>query len=328
MENRNVVIDIAKGVGIIAVVWGHLGVNCPIKDEIYIFHMPLFFILSGFCFHIQANEGFCSFLKRKINAYIVPYFFFLLYVLFLYIALYALAGKIHKVYIYPSILIRPYGVVTALWFFLSLFFVQVIYFLINKYIKNILLKSVICLFSFFIGFFLYKFDLHIPLYIDSSITVLSFFYIGNSMKQLRFDNVSKTKLFSTIVLSTLIFGCGVYAGVNIDIKYNVIKCNPLIGLISAFSGSFLVIIFSYFINKVRLPNIIRILSFWGRNTILIFTLHMLCIEIINCLVIDLFKIHETYYIGILVVILSITLSIPIGRPIQYLLNKMLSYVSK
>jgi len=328
MKNRNVVVDIAKGIGIIAVVWGHLGTVCPIKNEIYIYHMPLFFMLSGFCFHIQRNEDFCSFLKRKINAYIIPYFFFLFYILFLFIVLYLVVHKLQYIYIYTSILIRPYGVVTTLWFFLSLFFVQVIYFLINKYIKCIFLKFAICLLSFFVGFLLYKLGLHIPLYVDSSITVLSFFYIGDSMKQLHFDNISRIKLLYIFVLSIFVFWYGVYAGVSIDIKYNIIKCNPFIGFISACAGSVLVIMLSYFINKAYLQNLIRTLSFLGRNTILIFALHMLCIEILNCLVIDLFKIHETYYIGIVLVVLSIIMSIQIGKPMLYLLNKMIFYVSK
>ena len=45
-KQRDKSIDIAKGIGIILVVYGHLA--CPISEEIFLFHMPLFFLLSGF----------------------------------------------------------------------------------------------------------------------------------------------------------------------------------------------------------------------------------------------------------------------------------------
>lgn len=45
---RSTFIDIAKGIGIILVVLGHLDTNGQISREvIYSFHMPLFFLLSG-----------------------------------------------------------------------------------------------------------------------------------------------------------------------------------------------------------------------------------------------------------------------------------------
>ena len=41
-DTRDRSIDIAKGIGIITVVWGH--VPCTNIQGIYLFHMPLFFL--------------------------------------------------------------------------------------------------------------------------------------------------------------------------------------------------------------------------------------------------------------------------------------------
>lgn len=41
-------VDAAKGVGIILVVAGHVWTRGPVRDAIYAFHMPLFFLLSGY----------------------------------------------------------------------------------------------------------------------------------------------------------------------------------------------------------------------------------------------------------------------------------------
>lgn len=48
MKERNITLDIMKGIGIILMVIGHSG--CPpfLKNFIYTFHMPLFFMISGY----------------------------------------------------------------------------------------------------------------------------------------------------------------------------------------------------------------------------------------------------------------------------------------
>jgi peptidoglycan/LPS O-acetylase OafA/YrhL len=41
-------LDAAKGLGIILVVIGHVWTRGPVRDAIYAFHMPLFFIAAGY----------------------------------------------------------------------------------------------------------------------------------------------------------------------------------------------------------------------------------------------------------------------------------------
>lgn len=64
-------IDVAKGYGILFVIWAHL-INEGLNAWIYSFHMPLFFFLSGYVFH--TKYPFKEFVKRKIKTLIVPYF--------------------------------------------------------------------------------------------------------------------------------------------------------------------------------------------------------------------------------------------------------------
>lgn len=82
-------IDIAKGIGITLVSFGHLrngdgqSVWLPALDSliaaIYLFHMPLFFLLGGMTFSMRG--GFRQFLVRKIKTLLVPYYIFSLYFL-------------------------------------------------------------------------------------------------------------------------------------------------------------------------------------------------------------------------------------------------------
>ena len=48
MTNRNLQIDIARGIGIILVVLGHAAF--PYTHFIYLFHLAIFFIMAGYFF--------------------------------------------------------------------------------------------------------------------------------------------------------------------------------------------------------------------------------------------------------------------------------------
>jgi len=72
-------VDAAKGLGIITVVYGHLYPPrlYQVHDWIYLFHMPLFFMLSGMFQKPSAiASGFWSFLKHKLSCRLGPYLMF------------------------------------------------------------------------------------------------------------------------------------------------------------------------------------------------------------------------------------------------------------
>lgn len=58
-------IDIAKGIALFLVIWGHLIPYTTITFRvIFSFHMPLFFILSGMSLDIE-KYNFFEFVKKK-----------------------------------------------------------------------------------------------------------------------------------------------------------------------------------------------------------------------------------------------------------------------
>jgi polysaccharide biosynthesis protein PslL len=74
--NRQDWIDIAKGLGILCVAAGHVWSGGPAYDAIYLFHMPLFFFLSGYLFYPRSDR--LGYLGRKSFHLLVPYFAFLI----------------------------------------------------------------------------------------------------------------------------------------------------------------------------------------------------------------------------------------------------------
>lgn len=70
-EKRLDYIDYCKGIGIIFVILGHTYYGPQIVyNIIYCFHMPLFFILSGFTFNKKNLKiGFWTFTRKKQSTY-------------------------------------------------------------------------------------------------------------------------------------------------------------------------------------------------------------------------------------------------------------------
>ena len=57
-------IDIAKGVGMLFIIWGHVMRYGITNHWVYVFHIPLFFFLSGLVFSQERYGDFKAFLKR------------------------------------------------------------------------------------------------------------------------------------------------------------------------------------------------------------------------------------------------------------------------
>ena len=80
MKDRIEYIDIAKGIGILLVVIGHVvwGDNYPMDGStticrfIYSFHMPLFFIISGLCIKDTKRLSKDT-VARMARGYLIPY---------------------------------------------------------------------------------------------------------------------------------------------------------------------------------------------------------------------------------------------------------------
>lgn len=67
-------VDIAKGVAILLVLLGHLLMGeSLLKKSIYAFHMPVFFIISGF---FISEKTFRVFASRRFSSLIIPYLLF------------------------------------------------------------------------------------------------------------------------------------------------------------------------------------------------------------------------------------------------------------
>lgn len=74
MAQRNPVIDVCKGIGILLVIVGHLGTVWG--SPIYMFHMSLFFILSGICFSDKYLVRKFEFVRKRFLSLMLPFLIF------------------------------------------------------------------------------------------------------------------------------------------------------------------------------------------------------------------------------------------------------------
>lgn len=129
---RNASVDIAKGLGILLVVFGHNWIVQHDIGELYriifSFHMPLFFFLSGI--FLSPDKGFGQALRQRADSLLKPYFVVLLLLALRYaIPPHAVTGDYFLGMLYAtgqSIVWIP------LWFLPSLFAVQLVAMVVLK----------------------------------------------------------------------------------------------------------------------------------------------------------------------------------------------------
>ena len=236
MENskRLVYADIAKGIGILLVVFGHTlipslcaqsGLINAVHTFIYYFHMPLFFTISGIVFEHNINRYSNTpiFLRKKLLLLIVPY---LVYSLISYIGI-NLCFKIGPL---ASILTgagyQPTGVKDMiigilfyqnhidnhLWFIYLLFFT----FVLNILTKKHRLISLIISTAFFIA--VIGFDLRSRYDILSYSFILMFFSLGRY-----YDKIKPLKNIVFAVLAAAFVGGAVFCIIKgISSWFNII----------------------------------------------------------------------------------------------------------
>lgn len=62
--NRIEWIDVIRGISILLMVYAHLAINNKLRTIIFSFHMPIFFLLSGYLF---SEKNLARFFMEKLN---------------------------------------------------------------------------------------------------------------------------------------------------------------------------------------------------------------------------------------------------------------------
>ena len=138
-SNRLDYIDVAKGIGILLVVWAHILVVGPSHQLIYAFHMPLFFFVSGLLFNSGKYPSFVSFVKIRAKRLLLPYVIYSIVTWMIWAGFRYLRGDAVDSYWMPllqTFIAQGSGAYivhnSALWFIPCLFAVEVLYYFVRK----------------------------------------------------------------------------------------------------------------------------------------------------------------------------------------------------
>ncbi len=286
--NRIQWIDFARGMGILLVLLGHTSFlpSLP-KAYIYSFHMPLFFVISGYVF--SRNSTIKAFIIKRVRSLLLPYGSFLAVYIAVFSVRLILANDLTglKDTVIGLAFQKP-GYVYAIWFFIVLFVTEIVFFLIAKCITKI--RSWVCVLIIQIAVDVIYFktvDEFLPFELQICFTALPFFTFGYLLKELRIIE----RIGGLAVLFGLLFFAASLLLFFIKCKYTV----SYTSLTSNKYGSFIVFyslavstilsifLFSSIIVKIKPVN------YLGKNTVVLFALQQPLVSIpINSLAMKLF----------------------------------------
>ena len=301
-------LDNAKALGIILVFYGHIVEKIFVTYAIpaaglqykliYSFHMPLFFLLSGYLVKKTQHRKLVIFIKNKFMTRIVPFFFFNILILPCYFIFVKISSQsIDVSQFFPNIALSPLlagspTLNTITWFLACLLSVEVINYLLYPFLrKSRIVMCMAIVLSYVMGWSLsYKTDIinqyiTVPDYwfIQEALVAYSFYLFGNLIaacpifykKMNPYLNVFLLLLTATCLFATFNLNDGPFKLYPVPIfafgGYGSFLLFPL----TASAGSMCII------SASRLIPSFSFMNFLGRNTLSLMGLNYIFITSMN-----------------------------------------------
>lgn len=285
MKDRVRYFDIAKGIGMICIIMGHLG-NATINSFVFTFHVPIFFLISGY--FLKDSTPIKDYTLKKSKQLLVPYIVTCVCTIvgvtvWDIIKNHTFENVVYNVKTFTIASIYGSGTIEytepfyirqigALWFLLALFWALIIARFFMQYKYGWIGIAIIA----YIG---YKTTdiLWLPFSIQAGMTAALFVYIGVVAK--RADLFSKKP--SPIVLCGLTgvwLWCILFCG-RLYMVRNYYE-NGLLDILGALAGSYIVILISEVIQN-RTNRLSRILEFFGTNSLIMMCCHAFELNLVS-----------------------------------------------
>lgn len=272
---RNPALDIAKGIGIILVVFGHsYSSGNPFYYWIGSFHMPLFFLVTGIVYGMRKAEYRAIQFpwRKKISTMLVPYLIWGLLTQGTFGMLKIIGGSAPGE-VFTSVLQQIFrGNAGFLWFLPTLFLAELLFYLFSTdQIRFPAMLALGCVGLFFPA---------LPwLPGNDSRCLLAFFFIAAGYFGHRIL-LTPGKPILLLLCTCLSFGLGAANG-EVILPGGQLG-NPFLFFITSFCGSYIVIQLSHALSHHG-KKAASILAWFGKNSIIILCVHNLFTEGIRLL---------------------------------------------
>lgn len=275
------ILDILRGISILFIVLGHQPIKTEILKYIFVFHVYIFFFISGATYDENKIKKTASFILKNIKKLLVPYFIYSLIwiVFFRYYSIKPEITFIGEFTFYlqalKAIFYGTDGVIHLgpAWFLVCLFTVRILYHFLRKCIKNNTLLICILVSLSMIGYYWSNHYSTIipPFSIHTALIAILFYGIGNLSKDFIINlKGNKYNIYAFILLTIITYLSSKNMPLILVINNTNLINYPLI-IFGASCGILSYLILSRIV--LNLTKIKNILIFFGENTIIIMGLH-------------------------------------------------------
>jgi len=290
---RLLYIDAAKGLSMLSIILGHLGI-IGINKFVFTYHVPIFLIISGMFF--VPKDGM---IKKRFIGCIKPYLAtsiimlgfsvgraFLKYILnredfdgvlncaadrFLSI-LYG-SGSRHDFFGFE------FEIIGAIWFLLALMWATIILWIILRKINNNIIQGTIVILAFAFAYLSAKYT-WMPLSIQSGLSALLFVYVGYLTKNDKLKPIFMRNRKIIVLLCIAMWGLAIffsYYNSNMSLVRSYFP-NILINVIGACCASYLIITFLSFLDRIVIvadSKAYKLLCYFGKNSLILLCFHLI-----------------------------------------------------
>lgn len=282
-------VDIAKGIAIILVIYGHCFDNNtnpgnPIRTLIFSFHMPLFFILSGYTFR---PKPWCQIITSGARKLLLTYA--ALFALWRIPNLLMTADHVGRSLIISHLLsfvfasgvdIYSLGISAAgmSWFLACLFVSRLIYNGISCAYQTsshkTALEGLTCTIIMLVGVFLGReLTIYLPLSSDVAFVAVFFMWCGNAVRtHLNTDAVLRVRY--GIITFAIWVVCSQYSSLELAARSYE---NLPVALLAAISGTHMICCAAKLLDSDHLPKLLhparKYLLFMGKNSMAVYCIH-------------------------------------------------------
>lgn len=295
-------IDMSKGFAMICIILGHFYAGCyPIWGRIiYPFHVPIFFLISGF--FITSN--FCQapkiFIKKKCKNLLLPYVYSCIVMMIVSMVQNVISGEFESILLNEGQLLCAsiyggggqnalyplgfeYNWIGVLWFLPALFEALMLTYFIIYFIRGIIIQILCVLFVLILGLLIAKYiPWQMPFTLTSGMTAIIYVYVGYLFSKIDIKTVRNINIFFAGIVGL--------AGWYIAIRYNwapihsqaiygsnikIITITIICSILASIAIILIMLCYSTFSERPK------VLEYIGRNSIVVLCVHAVELRVIN-----------------------------------------------
>lgn len=270
-EKRLEWMDVAKGIGIFLVVYAHA--KAPFNQHIYLFHMPLFFLLSGYLY--RSKGTFWQYFLKKFKSLYIPFVGWNFVIIGTRLVSWLLRGQLtwsrvsNQLKLCGRVLLaidKEGDYLGAIWFLGSLFLVSLVYKCLDLCVKDGTYKYPFIT-ALFAAAGITSFYIQLP-FLQNRTLILGMFYAFGYLIRLKWEDLKPCfGLPAAAAALVLLAWIGSVARANMGSNEYT---NIGLFLIAACLGSYITICVSMAICKAPFSvaeMLKRMLVWWGKNSI-------------------------------------------------------------